>query len=308
MTIVNFSEIAVSSAESQSLIINRLLKKNAFLSEMAVTASVGGMKHLFESVTNIVGGDVADMNAAGGTVSMQGKLNPIDLQFLKGGMTVSRDHLRYKGYGGNYSKYFGERAEPILNKTGQNVDNGLLYAFEDEAVTAGNYIKCGGSAANAQSSILIVRTETEGTSLLYNPLDGGAEIARWVPYFGQSYAGRILNAEGDEIAGYGTELEGAIGKQIASSDKIETLKNIDDSNVPTEAELLKGLRMARRDDTGTTKMFTSATVFDLLTLGVLKDKIVLGNNVNSLGYRLASYQGIDIIVDRNMVDTEAVVA
>ncbi len=301
----NLPQLNVDNHDVQRAMVDFTLEKNTWLAEMAATSSSDGLQNVYEKADRVVGGNFVDMNEAGGTVSHESSLVQEDLNFIKGQMQVSDDDLLKLRI--TPQAYFNKKIGPTLNKTGMNIeDTGIYDVFQNYAVGTGNVINAGGTTADKQSSILAVRTSVGGTSLVYNPAaNGAAELVRLRPINNYGIT-EILNNENELIDGYKVKFKGNLGFQIVDQNTVGLIKNIDDTNLPTEKELLELFRNVRRDEIGTVKCWMTQKTFDNLSQSVLSGKIQLDNNVNSLGYQLAYYQGIEFIVNRNMVDTEAV--
>ncbi len=299
----NLLEMAVGAADKQRKMVDELTKNNALLQTFDATAASHGSQNVYEKVSSVTGGSIVDMNEAAPTVAVETDLYQEDVSLIKGEDWVTEDDL--EKWGLSPAQYFEKRSKLILPKTGSNISFDLIYNhLENYAVTNGNWINAGGTTATSQTSILAVRMETEGTSLVYNPSQG-MTIANWLP-IDNFNPQRVTNADGGSIWGYGARLRGQLGYQIVDPSTVAVIKNIESGKTPSEENLDDLLELAGIDKSGTVKLYTSLRGLNLTSRGIMGDMVRVDQNTKGLDYILGDYSGVPFIVDQNFIKTEAV--
>ena len=269
-------EIAVALSQKQEHYVNSLTEESPILDNMRFDESTHGLWNAYEEVSKINGAGFVDINQPLPQMEVDTNLKKIDLSILGGEIFLPEDKASVIGI----SEYFGKKVPVLLKHAGQMAekkviyDNFLPYAIKNgKAVSAGADDKCYSMVAvrfiDGEVTGLYSAKNFKNYGLLDStPINGG-----------QLYK----NANG--VLGYGVRLKGYIGVQLANSNAVSAIVNINVDNIPS-AEQIDNMLVEAKATPGSTFIFCHPKVLSMLN----KYK---GNILNASGY--------DFDVNRNFM-------
>ena len=136
-------EIALGPDKSQRAVVDAITCEAPILRDLPMEPSSHGLWNIYESMKDVTGGDLVDLDAPLPKVSAESELRQTDLSIIGGEMEVGEDTARKLG--GPVS-YFAKKATPVLRKTGMSAERSLLYDnFRAFAIRNGNVQSAGGA-------------------------------------------------------------------------------------------------------------------------------------------------------------------
>ena len=245
----------IQIAKGEYPLLDKLFEKTPILDSAVYQATNDGMRHVVEIVKSADAAEVVELDGAIPEITSDTSLEDVKLGAIGGIMKVGTDAAKL--FGGAVA-YFGKKLGPILKKTGQSMETSLIYnTLRPYAISTGNVIDAGGTTADKMYSILAVRWMEDETSMLYdaNGLGDGRvfDILPLTPA-----TGSLLTIDGVEKSGFAQQIKMYTGTQMAVSDNVAMISNIDltaststDSGfvaLPTEAQMDELLELVDGDD------------------------------------------------------------
>ena len=269
-------EIAVALSEKQEHYVNSLTEESPILDNMRFEESTHGLWNAYEEVAKIDGAAFVDINQPLPEMEVDTNLKKIDLSILGGEIFLPEDKASVIGVG----EYFHKKVPVLLKHAGQIAEKKVIYDnFLPYAINNGKAVSAG--ASDGCYSMMAVRFIDGEVTGLYSaknfknyglldstPINGG-----------QLYK----NANG--VLGYGVRLKGYIGVQLANSNAVSAIVNINADNIPS-AEQIDNMLVEAKATPGSTFIFCHPKVLSMLN----KYK---GNILNASGY--------DFDVNRNFM-------
>ena len=194
-----------------------------------------GLWNIYESMKDVTGGDLVDLDAPLPKVSAESELKQTDLSIIGGEMEVGEDTARKLG--GPVS-YFAKKATPVLRKTGMSAERSLLYDnFRAFAIRNGNIQSAGGTGTKNYSILCVHYVPGEITGV-YDPAGfGNGKTFDLTPIAGGEL---YKNAEGRLV--YGMRLKTYFGVQLANPDYVSAIVNCDIDSDSTSARTFPTMR------------------------------------------------------------------
>lgn len=289
-------EIALGPDKSQRAVVDAITCEAPILRDLPMEPSSHGLWNIYESMKDITGGDLVDLDAPLPKVSAESELKQTDLSIIGGEMEVGEDTARKLG--GPVS-YFAKKATPVLRKTGMSAERSLLYDnFRAFAIRNGNIQSAGGTGTRNYSILCVHYVPGEITGV-YDPAGfGNGKTFDLTPIAGGEL---YKNAEGRLV--YGMRLKTYFGVQLANPDYVSAIVNCDiDSDTssartfPTMRQMDKLLIDARAGQN--TFIFCHPAVKAYLgtTCKLEHMTLVSGNGVST---QIDAWNGVPIITSFN---------
>ena len=228
-------EIALGPDKSQRAVVDAITCEAPILRDLPMEPSSHGLWNIYESMKDVTGGDLVDLDAPLPKVSAESELKQTDLSIIGGEMEVGEDTARKLG--GPVS-YFAKKATPVLRKTGMSAERSLLYDnFRAFAIRNGNVQSAGGTGTKNYSILCVHYVPGEITGV-YDPAGfGNGKTIDLTPIAG----GEIYkNAEGRLV--YGMRLKTYFGVQLANPDYVSAIVNCDIDSDSTSARTFPTMR------------------------------------------------------------------
>lgn len=233
-------EIALGPDKSQRAVVDAITCEAPILRDLPMEPSSHGLWNIYESMKDITGGDLVDLDAPLPKVSAESELKQTDLSIIGGEMEVGEDTARKLG--GPVS-YFAKKATPVLRKTGMSAERSLLYDnFRAFAIRNENIQSAGGTGTRNYSILCVHYVPGEITGV-YDPAGfGNGKTFDLTPIAGGEL---YKNAEGRLV--YGMRLKTYFGVQLANPDYVSAIDSDTSSarTFPTMRQMDKLLIDAR---------------------------------------------------------------
>lgn len=228
-------EIALGPDKSQRAVVDAITCEAPILRDLPMEPSSHGLWNIYESMKDVTGGDLVDLDAPLPKVSAESELKQTDLSIIGGEMEVGEDTARKLG--GPVS-YFAKKATPVLRKTGMSAERSLLYDnFRAFAIRNGNVQSAGGTGTKNYSILCVHYVPGEITGV-YDPAGfGNAKTFDLTPIAGGEL---YKNAEGRLV--YGMRLKTYFGVQLANPDYVSAIVNCDIDSDSTSARTFPTMR------------------------------------------------------------------
>ena len=216
-------EIAASLKGNQQTVVDAITCEAPILRDLPMEESSHGLWNIYESMKNVTGGDLVELDAPLPTVGVESELQQTDLSIIGGEMEVGEDTARKLG---GPAAYFARKATPVLRKTGMSAERRVLYnGFREFAIKNNNVISAGGSS-NANYTILCVHYVPGEITGVYDAEGfGDGKTFDLAPIAGGNL---YKNAEGQLV--YGMRLKTYFGLQLANPDYVSAIVNCDITN------------------------------------------------------------------------------
>ena len=228
-------EIALGPDKSQRAVVDAITCEAPILRDFPMEPSSHGLWNIYESMKDITGGDLGDLDAPLPKVSAESELKQTDLSIIGGEMEVGEDTARKLG--GPVS-YFAKKATPVLRKTGMSAERSLLYDnFRAFAIRNGNIQSAGGTGTRNYSILCVHYVPGEITGV-YDPAGfGNGKTFDLTPIAGGEL---YKNAEGRLV--YGMRLKTYFGVQLANPDYVSAIVNCDIDSDTSSARTFPTMR------------------------------------------------------------------
>lgn len=228
-------EIALGPDKSQRAVVDAITCEAPILRDLPMEPSSHGLWNIYESMKDITGGDLVDLDAPLPKVSAESELKQTDLSIIGGEMEVGEDTARKLG--GPVS-YFAKKATPVLRKTGMSAERSLLYDnFRAFAIRNGNIQSAGGTGTRNYSILCVHYVPGEITGV-YDPAGfGNGKTFDLTPIAGGEL---YKNTEGRLV--YGMRLKTYFGVQLANPDYVSAIVNCDIDSDTSSARTFPTMR------------------------------------------------------------------
>ena len=228
-------EIALGPDKSQRAVVDAITCEAPILRDLPMEPSSHGLWNIYESMKDVTGGDLVDLDAPLPKVSAESELRQTDLSIIGGEMEVGEDTARKLG--GPVS-YFAKKATPVLRKTGMSAERSLLYDnFRAFAIRNGNVQSAGGTGTKNYSILCVHYVPGEITGV-YDPAGfGNGKTFDLTPIVGGEL---YKNAEGRLV--YGMRLKTYFGVQLANPDYVSAIVNCDIDSDSSSARTFPTMR------------------------------------------------------------------
>lgn len=213
-------EIALGPERSQLAVVDAITCEAPILKNLPMEPSSHGLWNVYESMKDVTGGDIVDLDSPLPSVETESELQQTDLSIIGGEMEVGEDTARKLG---GPAAYFAKKATPVLRKTGMSAEHSILYdGFRAFALKNGNVQSAGGSGSRNYTILCVHYVPGEITGV-YDPAGfGDGKTFDLTPIAGGNL---YKNAEGRLV--YGMRLKTYFGLQLANPDYVSAIVNCD---------------------------------------------------------------------------------
>lgn len=288
-------EIAIDKAKKRPELVDYLLEETPVLAKCKWIAASHGLWNVEEVLDDVDGPAFVDLGAPLPEMQVRTKLQQTYVSVMGGEVEASKDKVDQFGGAG---KYFARRERPLLRKAGMDTELALYNDWwKKGAKKAGNRILCGGTTANKQSSMLIVRMDEELNTGLYDPtaFNRGYLLDIKPINGGQEY--HLRSQEG--VLGYGVSYRGRFGWQLLNPARTcFHFANIEAGHIPTETQIQDAIAVVRGTPSNTMIIAHPRTLG--LVFGSLKlAKLEYTGGDTSLNAMVQTYYGIPVLGSYN---------
>ncbi len=229
-------EIALSYADKQEKIVDPLQREAPFFQNLPCMETSKMDKNIFEIVKDVAVPTVNDFDAPLPKLYANTELNYASLAKIGGRIELPLDKCRMLGK----DELISKQMPIILNRAGQAFDKAFIYnslrKFCIEHTADGCVTNAGGGDSGGYSMVGITWGEGENYGL-FKPALSGQKMFDVYALDGGNITNIFDNA-GKAISGYIIEMVMFLGIQIARTDRIHSIVNIDASHLPTFNDLL----------------------------------------------------------------------
>ena len=219
-----FREIALKMAPTQAALINDFVKAAPIWASIPMRETSDGFKNVFERIISVEAmKKLTGLDSPLPSVKTESSLASVDLSVFGGLMEVGQDKANAFG---SAEAYFAKHLETIMPYTAQSYEFATYYnELRPYATKLGNEIDAGGTTANKQTSLVVVRWDAANTGL-YNP-DGFGSGKVFESFW--MNGGNLYNIakNGTTVPGYGMFFKNNFGLQLEGSEHCAAIVNID---------------------------------------------------------------------------------
>lgn len=286
-------ELAVEFAKKQPHQVEYLTEESPILGRIKWEQASHPLWNVTEKVTGIEGADFVEMNAKLPQVSVDSKLEKVDLGIMGGEIFVPED--KGVAFGGK-EKYFAKKMPVILKDAGNQTEKRIIYDnYIKYAIDNGKAISAGGTTG--LYSMVIVRAVPGENGGLYSPegFKNGAMLDVKPINGGNLYHNK------DGVLGYGARVKGYFGMQLMNPKTISAIVNISSDKLPSIKQINEQLIAARANPANTT-IFMHPMLKSWLESEYKKEILRVDNTDKGLNFRLTFWNEIPIIGSYNFLE------
>jgi len=296
-------------------VMSHLVKKSGILKTALAIPANYNIYHKYKKVAALPSFTVGGMNQDLTDVTVNKDLFQAELCSIDAIQTEYKKEL--VNYPGGASKFFADQFLSFIEGWGQAAAKQIIYGTSglgDSAGTIGLHqiaaaygnVLVESGASGSTTSIFAVKYDPKSCGILYNPT-GGKFLNVTKLHGGAAYP-EVINDGGSDQSKklvYGTSYESSLGLLSASKYDVAAYTRIqDDTNDKPIASNMDQLIDLVKGDEGSTFLYCNRTAKRLLR--ELKDsKLSMGTFDKDYDIRVDYWNGIPIIVDENIVDTES---
>jgi hypothetical protein len=296
-------------------VMDHLVKKSGILKTALAIPANYNIYHKYKKVAALPTFTVGGMNQDLTDVTVNKDLFQQELASIDAIQTEYKKEL--DNYPGGSTKFFADQFLAFIEGWGQAAAKQVIYGtsglgdasgtigLHQIAAAYGNVIVETGTSGST-TSIFAVKYDPKSCGILYNPSAG--KFLNVTKLHGGSAYPEVINdggSDGSKKLVYGTSYESSLGFLSASKHDVATYTRIQDDtgDKPTSSNMDKLIDMVHGDE-GSTFLYCNRTAKRLLR--ELKDsKLSMGVFDKNYDVRIDYWNGIPIIVDENIVDTES---
>lgn len=220
-----FREIALKMAPKQAELINDFVKSAPIWASIPMRETSDGFKNVFERIISVEAmKKLTGLDSPLPSVKTESTLASVDLSVFGGLMEVGQDKANSLG---GPAAYFSKHLQTIMPYTAQSYEFATYYnELRPYADRLGNVIDAGGTTANKQTSMVVIRWAAGENTGLYNPQGFGS--GKVFESFWMN-GGSLYNIakDGTTVPGYGMFFKNNFGIQLEGSEHCAAIVNID---------------------------------------------------------------------------------
>jgi hypothetical protein len=261
-----YREDQIAKSPKQAIMVNDFLEESPILARIPVQDASHELHNVYEEIVDVDAAQLVDGDDALPVVDAVTGLKQVDLSIIGGIIRVGED--KAKKFGGA-ANYFASKQPMIFRKTGNELENTILYNnLRAYANTNGKLQDAGGTTADKQNSIIAVTWKPGEVTGLVSPNGfGNKEFMDVLPmnggnvYEDPSQAGRPI---------YGLRYKSYFGMQLANQRYVSGIANVDiqDANpdnwdIPSEEDIEIMLNDCRAQE-GFTEIYCAPVIWRLV--------------------------------------------
>lgn len=306
--------IAQKSSNQNNLTYSAdLTKKSGILKTMWWQKANSGLKHRWQMATDLPNGEFRQINSGISPADVVSQSGTTDLMCLESMHQADRDII--DNYPGGLKQYIADKSAGFLYGMGANFSRQLIYGTENEnsgftglkqkAEETGNIIELStGETGNDFTSIIAVRWAVDECSGLFD----SESIEKGLVNINLQNEGKWLykTINNREYPVYQFSYHGWFGMQAVGNNNVAVINGIKDTTngCPKADDIDKLLDMVLAETDGSTFLYMNRKAKRLLNK-LKNEKIQLASFDTDWGSKLDSWNGVPIIVDDNILSTEA---
>lgn len=313
-------DVAVEFNSPDKPLIDSLLRKSPLLATGMVTEATNGLQDVSETLKDVTGAQLVGFDGYLPAVGSTTELEVRDLDILGAMISTGEDTANRMG---GYANYLAKKLPPILKKTGQDTEKGIIYGAggpRQYAIDNGNAQNAGGTTGGAETSIVAITWNEEDTTFLtdstfFGGIDGNEENPVLFD-FKQLPDSTEKDASGNEKVMHKTRMKANLALKLANPRMVSAIYNIDltpDATtatgvkaLPTELQLTQMLVDCEYD--AGTIMYMHPNTLNTIATAYKGSNIQMQPMDKELNYQVATINGVMMIGSYNFKLTEAVVS
>lgn len=227
-------DVSVERAPKQRVLVDPFAADAPIFREMPVEAASASMKNVYEVIKSMEIPQVVDLDAPLPIANMKTELGESTLFKIGASVLMPVDKMRLMG---GKEKFLEKRLPKLLRETGKALDIQIYENYlRAAAINAGKATRINANASgNSTSSITAVKWVPGETTGLYDPETTGMGKAFDLKWMWGGTEGKLS----DGSTGYQLDITGYLGVQVANTNYVAALVNIDNSNLPSADQILQ---------------------------------------------------------------------
>jgi len=218
-------ELATFYAKKQQVLVDALTEEAPLLASMPLSPSTHGLYHVYEKLAAITPGDYTAIDAARTAVNLTTNLENVTLSIIAGILEQGKDSAQQLG---GFDAVIRKKLPKILKKTGENVENDIIYnSFRSYAEDNSKLVSGGGSASANYTMLAITWTEGEMEGVFDKNIQASTE-AMFFELTRMSNGGLYKNSSNLPV--FGLDFTGILGVMMANPRYIAGIVNCDITN------------------------------------------------------------------------------
>ncbi len=295
-------ELSVQYAKAQPHQIDNLTLEAPVLDVIPFEPSSHPMHNVYAELDEVTGAGFVDLDSPLPSVGAKRILKTMALSVMGGEVQFGEDEAKLIG---GRDAFLAKQSPSIIRKSGENAEYAILYnMIRAWAIANSKKLNAGGSA-NLNYSILAIRFVPNETTGLYSP--NGFYDGTLLPFEWLNNGALMKIKKGEtEINGYAGRFKNYFGFQIANTNSVAGIFNIDIKNnkLPTET-MMDDLLEFVRANLNSTYLLMHPKVADAIK-NIKRSKASF--NITQLGDKapMDTWEGVRIIRSYNFLKaTEA---
>lgn len=309
-----FREIAIQKSEKQPEMVDYLLEEASILGFMPMQPTSSGINHQYEVLLSADAAGFVDVDGELPNVGSTTEIDTTSVGLLGAEIEVGEDKV--KQLETNPAAYFARKLQPILKKTGNSVEQAMIYnylrarAIEARAQNmfsdAVEHVMDAGGTGSTNYSIVAVKWEPDQLYGLYDPngFGNGMLFDMEAINGGNLY---YTKASLYKTLGYGLRLKSHFGLLTANPRNVAAAVNIDVSNadpsnwdLPTSYQIDDMISAIRGASGGNTMLLMHPKIKSALSK-FKTDKVEIMLAERDMTFTFDAWDGIPILTSYNFL-------
>jgi hypothetical protein len=292
------NEIALAYAKKQPKQVDYITENSPIINSIPYYPTTHGLRHAYEVLESITGGNFVNMDDQLPTVSTQSRLDWKELSILGGQIEVGEDKAKQLG---GAAKYFASKMPNVYRQTSMDAEMQLIYNLITPFAQKNKKLVSSTSSPSGNNyySILVVRWQEEEFCGLFDPKG----FAKGTMFDFLPFNGGNVYKNKDDVAVYGARFKSYLGFLLANSRNVAGIVNIDaNAEAPDglSSQLSDALIEARAGQLGTTKIYAPPAMIGKLSK--FKDsKLSVTNGDKGIDRRITYWDGVEMIPSYNFL-------
>lgn len=293
-------ELSAMYAKKQPHQVDYLLEGAPLLAKIPFVESTHGLQHVMEKVTQIDSAAFVQRDEPLPEADVTTELGHMDLGIMGFKVKAGVDKITQLCGKDGFAKYLAKKSPKIISKTGMVTDSLITRLIKSYALSNKKVIDAGGSGDNT-STILAVRFVKDETCGVYDPsgFKSGALFDVLMLNGGKAYEDPNTNS-----IVQGAAFKNYTGFMFENPCTCAAIVNIDEEH-PVTAKMMKKIkRFVKGGSIGETFYVANPSVADDYIDPIKPINPASGSAIHT---EVDSFDGIEIIRDYNMAETEPAV-
>jgi len=313
MSLTTMTEVAKIYNKIPAQVLENIINASGLLRTMNFDAAIAGEKDIYRTFDELPTATISQFGAAIVPQSLTSANKELTLAYVTALQQELTDIVENATI--DKSEYFRTRStlyyEAIAQKLAKLFFYGSSYditspfrGFKEIAETNSQTIVGNSSGSSAMSTIFAIRWKPQYCTGLFNPqmMTKGMLVKSEWKHQGNSYTKTSNVSTGAEYDVFGMLHSACLGVKVVSKDLVATYTKLDASYLPTSDNMDKLCDMVKAEGGNTVLYMTRAIRRSLMKLK--NTKLELINSDNGIDNRVEAWNGIPIMIDENLIDTE----